>query len=972
MNNDWEKYKEQILARLRWEDVYKDIKNQKPGTDGWVSGLCPFHKDSKNSFAFHKQNLNFVCFAGCGKGSVFDFLVQSTGRPFKNILNDLGKKLNISPPQTADDKPPIKEELLQKYTKDLTHYEELQRYLREERGLTDEVLKKYQIGWDMKRQRISIPVRDEYGKVVNIRYYQRESKKNKDKMLNHVSDGGKYRYGSPIRLYGADELYTYKGKQVLITEGEWDRLMLVQEGYMAVSGTGGCGAFKQEWIPFFKDKEVIIIYDCDKEGQEAVNRIVLKALKRSGAKKIKNIRLPLKGTKDEKDITDYFKKGYSREDLDKLISETAEYQYPNEEKKEEEIIPLASFTEIEDKKYIDKRISCEITVCGETSEAFHAVEEFTANHCSRGKQGNCHNCAEPRKVPINSQEYIGSCMSTNAQLIASLRDFCCTYGEKPVIKILKRTTIKEFFCHQKVHRITQVKDKSDNVIQYIDGKKEELMEKRVYYLSSENLKPGSYLATGYVKTHPKTQAVTFLIEKMVPQEEDYQSFKLEENIVHLQKFQQFSLAEILSDLSENVTRIFYRDEILSTILLTYCSPLWIPFNGEIIRGWVVSVIIGDSGTGKSQSYTRLSEFMNVGDCFSALTGSRTGLAYALVEHKQKGWQVKIGRYPANSRKILAVDEAQFLEKRDIEAIQKAMDEGFLQIDRVKSHGYESQTRMIMICNPKKDKIMNNFLLGCEAIKELFNPPVIRRIDLATFVGAGETKDLDFINKKVGRKNSARITPEMLRAVVYWAWNLKAHQIEFTEEATDRVLLYAGRLSEMYGYSTDIPLVPPADFRKTIARLSTAVAVLLLSTDENFTKLIVREKHVETMVNIFKQIYSHKNCGLDIYSKQQKKKTQLEDYEEIEQAFLDRIKNEKHAEDEGIFIRTIYNLCINDKIQREDLAAQVDCEKGTVSRIISFLRKFNLIDSSKTGYEKKPKFNMFLRRFNEEHEGLIGF
>ena len=214
-----------------------------------------------------------------------------------------------------------------------------------------------------------------------------------------------------------------------------------------------------------------------------------------------------------------------------------------------------------------------------------------------------------------------------------LRSFCCHFGQRPTFDILKRTTVKEFFCHQKVNRITQTRDEDGNIVQYIDGKKQELMEKRVYYLSSDNVKPGNYLATGYIKTHPKTQQVTFLIETLIPEEEDYQAFDVEKNIQHLRALQQLSWSEILEDITENVTRVYERDEILIAILLTYCSPLWIKFNEEIVRGWLISVIIGDSGSGKTQSHTRFAEFVNIGDCFSGLTGTRTGLAYALVEHK---------------------------------------------------------------------------------------------------------------------------------------------------------------------------------------------------------------------------------------------------------------------------------------------------------------------------------------------------
>ena len=237
----------------------------------------------------------------------------------------------------------------------------------------------------------------------------------------------------------------YKGKQVIITEGEWDRLLLQQEGMMAVTSTHGCSVFRPEWIRFFKDKDVSLIYDCDKEGQAAVNTILLKAFRNSEISSIKNVVLPLKGDKDDKDITDYLHtRGFTGADLQRIIDETPVHVY-EEEKEEEEIVDLDSFTQIESKELIDKKVKCEITVCGETSEAFHAVEQFRISFCPKLKKGECFDCAEPIVVPRGSQEYIGSCMYTNVQLTAMLRAFCCRYGQKPALDIMKRTTVKEFF-----------------------------------------------------------------------------------------------------------------------------------------------------------------------------------------------------------------------------------------------------------------------------------------------------------------------------------------------------------------------------------------------------------------------------------------------------------------------------------------------------------------------------------------------
>jgi hypothetical protein len=411
--------------------------------------------------------------------------------------------------------------------------------------------------------------------------------------------------------------------------------------------------------------------------------------------------------------------------------------------------------------------------------------------------------------------------------------------------------------------------------------------------------------------------------------------------------------------------VYERDEILIAILLTYCSPLWIKFNEEIIRGWLISVIIGDSGSGKTQSHTRFAEFVNIGDCFSGLTGTRTGLAYALVEHHQKGWQVRIGRYPANSRKILTVDETQHLPDWDLRVISKAMEEGFLQIDRVSSKGYESMTRLILICNPKKDKVMDTFSFGCESLKGLFPPTIIRRIDLAVFANTADIQNKSFINKKQKKSTSTsrKITPEMLRAVVYWAWNLKPEQVSFTPEAEELCLKQADRMSEIFGYAVDIPLVPPSDFRNILARISASFAAILLSSDEKFSRLIIKPDHVYMAEDFLTKIYSYDNCALDDYSDIQKAGSQLLDYEDIEKAFMEKKNDEKYgSKDAGGFSRAIYILRISDIIRREDLAEQVGCSADGLKRIVKFLKRYTLIDSTRNGYIKKPKFNKFLRRF----------
>lgn len=788
---------------------------------------------------------------------------------------------------------------------------------------------------------------------------------------------------SPARLYGVDELVKYDGGQVAISEGEFDRLLLQQEGFMAVTGTHGCSTFRPEWVQAFAGKDVVVIYDCDAEGQAAVNKIILKAFKEAVTSgkvcSIKNVVFPLKGDKEDKDVTDYFhKRGFTGADLQKLIDETPVHVY-EAEPEPEEVIKLNSFTEIEKKEYIDKKVQVEITVCGETSEAFHAVEKFRVSYCPKLKKGGCFDCIEAIKVPHSNQEYIGSCMSTNVQLIAMLRAFCCRYGQKPAIGILKRATIKEFFCHQKVTRISQKPDEDGNIIQTIDGRQQELLEKRVYYFSSDHVKPGSYVAEGYVKTHPKTQQVTFLIESLVPQEEEFHSFSVEENIEHLRACKMLSVEEITRDLTDNVTRIFERPAVITAILLTYSSPLRFSFDGELIRGWLSTAIIGDSGTGKTQSFDRLAEFIGVGDIFSGLTGSRTGLVYALVEHKQKGWQVRIGRYPANSRKLLAVDEVQEVPRRQLTTLSKAMDEGFMQIDRVSSKGYESMTRLILMGNPKSDCIMDDYLFGCTTLKAIFPQMVIRRLDMAVFANVNEIDNLSFILEKGPPGHDRKVTREMLRSLIYWSWNLKPNDIVITSDAHTRIKEEANALSKKYGYATDVPLLNRFEAPKTLARVAVAWAVLDASADERFSRLIVSPVHVNWAANFLDDIYSRESCMLGEYSELKKQREKLLDYEKIEQTVLDTVKREKQGtENKHVLRRMLHALWItgfdsdNKKspIRRSELANTAECSPEAISRNIQVLKEYSLIEAGKSGYVKLPKFVRFMRKFLRERPGFF--
>lgn len=108
-----------------------------------------------------------------------------------------------------------------------------------------------------------------------------------------------------------------KGDLLFITGGEKDVMSLTVYGFHAI-----CFNSETVTIPVgiihrlsFRFKHIVLLYDVDKAGLDSSAKQEL-ALKNYG---VKRLLLPLAGTKVEKDISDFFRLGNSREDLIKLF-----------------------------------------------------------------------------------------------------------------------------------------------------------------------------------------------------------------------------------------------------------------------------------------------------------------------------------------------------------------------------------------------------------------------------------------------------------------------------------------------------------------------------------------------------------------------------------------------------------------------------------------------------------------------------
>ena len=124
--------------------------------------------------------------------------------------------------------------------------------------------------------------------------------------------------------FGLEQLPS-KGDLLFITGGEKDVLTLTAHGFHAVCFNSETSPVPQRFLRkvSYRFKHILLLYDTDKTGLECSERLVSQ-LSEYG---VKRIVLPLAGTKEEKDVTDFFRTGHTREELTGLFLELLDTLY---------------------------------------------------------------------------------------------------------------------------------------------------------------------------------------------------------------------------------------------------------------------------------------------------------------------------------------------------------------------------------------------------------------------------------------------------------------------------------------------------------------------------------------------------------------------------------------------------------------------------------------------------------------------
>ena len=256
---------------------------------------CPLHLDTHASCSINTKKGVWICFAGCGQGSLVSFLQQMLdfdATQLKAFLDANAMSIVTNVVSTVGDTKNEQTELPPSFIQG--HFPEWIH----DRGFTEDFLQAWGCGTNVYHDLI-IPVRERDSTVVG--YVSRRQ-----------NAEPKYMYSQGLKksqlLFGADKLKS--SDFICITEGSLDTMWLQQKGYPSVALLGIHLSAKQyNLLKSLPTKEFVLCLDNDKAGELGREKSLWR-LKRIAQTSYVKIPSP------HKDIQDI----RSKTDLDILIS----------------------------------------------------------------------------------------------------------------------------------------------------------------------------------------------------------------------------------------------------------------------------------------------------------------------------------------------------------------------------------------------------------------------------------------------------------------------------------------------------------------------------------------------------------------------------------------------------------------------------------------------------------------------------
>lgn len=788
---------------------YDQFVNFEKKVDDQLYACCPFHREKTPSFTVNTNTGEWYCHA-CGEGgSEKEFIANyfDVSKEVAKYAFDYYNAKGYMPFPTDDDV----EKWHQKLLKMPNEIEQMSVF-----GWTREELDKLHIGFD--GERIMIPIKSRRGYWVNVRRYlpvHRRSKGNHNAKCMNIRKLGQKRY-YPYEAFDEDLIY--------IVEGEKDCIAARSQGINAVTSTGG-SAIPTEEILLFRNKDVVLMLDTDSVGKRNVTNYL--ALLRNIARSIKVVELPCK------DFADFYQE-YQTADVAPYTKDLQEVQQAAEAAEAVDVSLVRSeFAEnlntwmklnkmsvvgVEPKIYTVPtrlKVVCKNAACHKPCPLAFSNNPDTAQYVD----------VDPRQM----LQFIDSSDSAQDTVLRKL------YGCKSVVA----EPVDYTNCQKVIFQESA---------SFIDGLEESSFESRYGIYMYTDFRLSATLKYNFEAcrvTDPRSQQNYYVIRSA-------ESLATLHPVVSEENFEKFRKVARESNSFMDLIDQHYKEwmpalgiegrpDLFAALILTYCSVTEIPWQAGIIKGWLDTMVIGDTRTGKSQMAQRLVKTLGMGSYINGENARRTGVIGG-VQRFGDSWVITWGAIPMNDRGLLIIDEASGLEVDDIKDLSSTRSSGAVTLNKIIKGEARARTRLIWLSNPRSGRNLSDFYWkGYGAFQEFI--PVAEdqaRYDLVLTAAREDIDTLDGIDSEVQPKIEPWV--DLFNA----AWSLPAEDIVFPSDFKTQVRDFSHKINDEYGGG---PLIVGVAVHEKLLRLSCAIAVLCGDIYEG--KLKVTNKHLEWAYDFLK-------------------------------------------------------------------------------------------------------------------------
>ena len=784
-----------------------------------------------------------------------------------------------------------------------------------ELGISDEVIEELHLKTENREEDIAFPVLM-YGKVVDVRNYSPYNRAAKIRSRAGSTTG----MVIPFDLWINTNPHTW----TIICAGEKDMAVARSNGFNAITLTGGEKALPKILKPF-KNRRVAICYDHDEAGIEGAKSVAAAILPYAAEVRICTGFHEVCKEHGE-DITDFFTKyKKTKRDLQKYIIDSPVFT-PEEAAVVSKVThPFVTLLEASQPKYIGRVVQSNIQVVATYEKAMPVPTTIHATKLNISgddkynlmQQGETRDwelcdktCQDVLKLVDNN--------FTEQQIRDNTREILGITKIERDVKIERPTKETVYQCN--VTDLFEVTTKNPQTIEF------------VAYVIGKRLESGKkYCITYKLTPHPfKGQQLTMIILDATEAADSITDFHLtEDNKKMLDQVKNMEgsvhdKVETLSEMAKSYIGYDGYNKLIKAIDLSFHAALQFNFNGNTERGTLDTLIVTESRIGKSSTAEALQKLYSLGTFVSLAGGNATIAGIIGGSNKVNGsFQTRAGLLPMNHRGLVIFEELAKCDKDLVKALTDTRSSGSVKITRVSGDlQLPALVRMITLSNVKSSskniQPIASYPNGITILVDLIGAPEdIARYDLMLVMGETGNRIID--------PNWRPITPfepEVYKTKIRWVWSRNPDQIIITRDVVEYIFKKCNELNSKY--DSHIKIFGTEAWKK-VARLATAIAGYVVSTDDTYEKIIVTTECVDEAVDYLISCYDNNTFKLKEYVDNERRYGDIDD---------DGIKLLQDIYNQSPM--TIRQLSVLDKTNRMNLTSATGLDNDMYNKLMNRL------------------------------------